>query len=181
MYSLGKKASTLSILCVLLFSTVAAPAQPVDASDTPPSDVEVQDVYDVNDGVADTSEHDDKATDKVERVTPPDDVEGLTETVRKAITSFENGSWLLFAIAVIQVLMFTIKRLRPTKWIAKAHGTAVVLSLSAVASVLSLVVGGASPIGAIIIFLGSSGTKVLHDIAHKLGILDHKKHETNEG
>lgn len=164
---------SISISFLVLFLSVPALSADADADagDTSADVVDTVDAdVDTKEGSEDTSGHH-TAPD----VEAPDSVGETVDLVEESLSLADKGAWLAFAVVLIQILMFIIKRLKSTKWVVKRHGTAIVLSLSAVASVLTLVVQGSGVLNAVVVFVVSSGSKFVHDLLHVLNVIEHRE------
>ncbi|TXH15158.1 MAG: hypothetical protein E6R03_07630 [Hyphomicrobiaceae bacterium] len=80
------------------------------------------------------------------------------------LRSYKLGEWLLLALLVTQLLIRAMKNQAVTKKIMPAYGTLVVLTLCAISSVLSAIVGGMNPVEAAVIFVLTGAPKWLHDM-----------------
>lgn len=96
---------------------------------------------------------------------PQGTVEQMSEA-QVAVTivrSYKLGEWMLLALAITQLLIRVLKNKDVTKTIMPQYGTLVVLTLCAVSSVLSAVVGGMNPVEAALIFVLTGAPKWFHD------------------
>lgn len=183
-----RKTILISALCVACLSLCSTPASTLDAGvdasrDVVTSDVEA-DAYHASNGhelktrstidVEDTIPRRDELPD----VNTPktEEIGGVVETLSK---SWSSGSWVIFSLAVTQLLMYLFKRVDLTRVIIKEHGSLVITVLSSVAGVLSMVVSGANWSYALTVFAFTAFPTILHDIAHKVGLLEHR-HDTSE-
>lgn len=109
------------------------------------------------------------------RYQEPHNYAEAADEVMFSVQLYKTGYWVGFALAISQLLIFVMKRLEQTYAKVKKYGTFVVLGLSAVAGLLSLVVGGMKWPEAILVFLGTVAPKVLADLLTELGITPHTK------
>ena len=107
----------------------------------------------------------------------PDNFEGAAELVSQAINLAATGQWLLFAILLVQLGVFSVKRWAP-KGYMKTWGSVTVGAMAAVVAVLSGVLGGLSWAESLVVFLSGPGASLLVDLGHATGFL--KRKETAE-
>lgn len=112
------------------------------------------------------------------RYNEPKDFGEAADTAMFSVQLYKTGYWIGLALAISQLLIFVMKRLEQTYAKVKKYGTFIVLGLSAVAGLLSLVVGGMSWPEASLVFLGTVAPKILADLMTELGITPHKKDES---
>ncbi len=105
----------------------------------------------------------------------PADVAGAADTVLFAFGLAKTGYWVGFALALSQLLIFVIKRVQTLSVKMKKYGTFIVLGLSAVAGLLSLVVGGMNWPTAALVFLGTLAPKIINDLLTEAGITPNTK------
>lgn len=104
-----------------------------------------------------------------------DAIQKLIDAVSFAVDSAVAARWVALAIAVVQISVFVLKRIK-TEFVKK-YGRIFVLVASAAASVLSLVDGGSTWKSALLVFLASGASTFLHDLLHAVGALKHRNVE----
>lgn len=117
---------------------------------------------------------DSEATPIDPRYQEPQDYASAADQLLLSIQLAKTGYWVGLALAASQLLIFVMKKLEKTYAIVKKYGAYVILGLSAVAGLLSLVVGGMRWPEAIIVFLGTVAPKLLNDLLSEAGVLPHR-------
>ncbi len=104
----------------------------------------------------------------------PDNFDGAAELVSQAINLAATGQWLLFAILLVQLGVFSVKRWAPEGYM-KTWGSVTVGALAAVVAVLSGVLGGLSWAESLVVFLSGPGSSLIVDLGHATGLLKRKE------
>lgn len=157
----------LLFVCFALLLSLPAAA---DVADAGSSDAHAEDIL-----VADPATTEEGLAPEL-GVPSVDELESITEAagaVLGMVNSARTGAWLLLVIGLLQLIIFSLKRVPATQWVVKEYGGLIVVTLSGVASLLLLITGGATLPEALLVFGAAAGTKYVHDILHEIKLLRH--------
>ena len=93
-----------------------------------------------------------------------------TDLVMVAVDLAKAGQWLLFAVALIQIMVLLIRKYAPEGYMRK-WGSVTVAALSGAIAILTSISGGTTWVEAVIVFMAGPGSSLVVDFMYASGVI----------
>ena len=93
-----------------------------------------------------------------------------TDLVMVAVDLAKAGQWLLFAVALIQIIVLLIRKYAPEGYMRK-WGSVTVAALSGAIAILTSMAGGTTWVEAVIVFMAGPGSSLVVDFMYASGVI----------